>query len=152
AVVPEVAVGIEDAQIAGRVEAVAIEHGVASAPADRTHEVAAAYADLAELTGIAYRARFRIDDAHLDALERPAATAALAVGQVAVEARAAVRPERLRHAEEVGARPRRGSRIGGQHRREAGRTHRGEIGGREAGVRGEGRRLVGPTAEERGAL
>ena len=148
AVEPEVAVGIERAEIAGRVEAVGVERGVAGPAADRR----------ASRCGRAAGSR----------RSRPARTVApdsgstmrtsmpskgcpqlpcLPCGQVEVEPRAAVRPERLGHPEEVRPRAGRGPLVRRQHRGQAARAQARQVGRRETGV---GRERARPGRASRG--
>ena len=76
-------------------------------------------------------ARVGVEDRHLDPLEGPTAAAVLVRGQVGVEPEAAVRPEGLGHAEEVGPCSGLGAQIRGQDGGEAPRSEAGEVGGGE---------------------
>ena len=81
----QVPVGVEVADVAGRVEAVLGEHLGPGTPTDAAHQVGAAQLQLAGLAVGDGRTGVEIDDAHLDAVERLPAAALLARGKRLVE-------------------------------------------------------------------
>ena len=115
-------------------------------------QVVAAQPDLALLAGRHLLARVGIDDPHLDALERPAATAELVRRQVLVQPVAAVGTERLGHAEEVGPGTGRRTPLGRKHGGQAPVAQGGQVGLGEARLRGQPSRLVRPATEQRRSL
>src|SRR5262249_16751784 len=117
--VPEVAIGIDGAEVARRVEAVGVEGLLARATQDAAHDVGPPDANR---TGGGWRtlgAGFGVADPDLDAVEREAAAAALVLREVDVEPARAVRAERLRHPEQVGPRARGRALLGPEQGRQA---------------------------------
>ena len=149
----EVAVVVEAAEVAGRVEAVDGEDLRPAPPADPAHQVRAAQLDLARAPVGDRRTGVDVDDPDLDARERPAAAPLLARWERAVETVAASRDRTTRSCRggSPGSRAAPAAPAGGPRRGCRDAATRGRR-SRSARSRGERGRLVGPAPEQRDLL
>ena len=144
---------VEEAEVAGRVEAVGGEHLVAGPAADPAHEVRTPELDLAGLARgqLSVPASTSTMRTSTSANGRPQLPR-LADGRSRSSGSAQYGPNDSVIPSRFGRPPAPRRAPGREHRGEAVRLQVRQVGGREVGVRGDGDGLVGPTAEQRHPL
>ncbi len=109
--VEQKALAVQTSQIPGGIEPVGGEQILAAASADSAHGVRSADLDHADGSTRYGRVTFGVDDPDFHAVERLSAASPCGTWHVGVGGIAAVRPEGLRHAEQLGPRSRLGALV-----------------------------------------